>query len=427
MNEDIHPIIQQIKDNILNLIAGESIRLLKASTVDTLHEVLDWINKYENKDFENANIYILQRLLSISSKLQELEIILNNKNIKNKSNYEDRTINDINRVLTSLDRAVKKTTLKDLSDEKKNKLLKAQAATDISCLQEQIAECKQELKAYEQSLEDRRARLDGLEEVLERKAEDIEAKLEKSQEKMQLNHSAFSERINLELNNLLNNIYEEQLAEYFHKECTKLKGEIQPPVIVAAIVIDILIMNCIFKQELCGIKEYILVAVVLLGVFSGSILILDGLFEFIKQITRKIPDKFKKDFKLRTVNGLMTPYWCWLAGVFVGMGGIFAIALDRYLELKSKSLTLTAYLENVMPSIGLCLILIWFTWFCSKQFSYTKQICDEYEYKYALSKSYLRYRDEAKELGETTSKDILLASLLDAVIKNIATSPVAVY
>ena len=36
MNEDIHPIIQQIKDNVLNLIAGESIRLLKASTVQSV-------------------------------------------------------------------------------------------------------------------------------------------------------------------------------------------------------------------------------------------------------------------------------------------------------------------------------------------------------------------------------------------------------
>lgn len=70
------------------------------------------------------------------------------------------------------------------------------------------------------------------------------------------------------------------------------------------------------------------------------------------------------------------------------------------------------------------MILVWFTWFSSKQFSYTKQICDEYEYKYALSKSYLSYRDEAKELAARGNNDAILVALLDSVIKNVATSPV---
>lgn len=65
-------------------------------------------------------------------------------------------------------------------------------------------------------------------------------------------------------------------------------------------------------------------------------------------------------------------------------------------------------------------------WFISKQFSYTKQICDEYEYKYALSKSYLSYRNEAKKVSnnEKNKYDAIMVSLLDSVIKNIATSPV---
>ena len=59
-----------------------------------------------------------------------------------------------------------------------------------------------------------------------------------------------------------------------------------------------------------------------------------------------------------------------------------------------------------------------------KQFSYTKQICDEYEYKYALSKSYLSYRDEAKLLAEARNNEAILIALLDSIIKNIAQSPV---
>lgn len=69
----------------------------------------------------------------------------------------------------------------------------------------------------------------------------------------------------------------------------------------------------------------------------------------------------------------------------------------------------------------LFMILIWFTWFSSKQMSYFKQIYDEYMYKYALSKSYLSYRDEAKKLAN--NNEILLL-LLGSVINNISTSPV---
>lgn len=78
----------------------------------------------------------------------------------------------------------------------------------------------------------------------------------------------------------------------------------------------------------------------------------------------------------------------------------------------------------VLSNLPIFMILVWFTWFTSKQFSYTKQICDEYEYKYALSKSYLSYREEAKELAERRKNDVILVALLYSVIKNIATSPV---
>lgn len=79
----------------------------------------------------------------------------------------------------------------------------------------------------------------------------------------------------------------------------------------------------------------------------------------------------------------------------------------------------------VLSNLPIFMILVWFT---SKQFSYTKQICDEYEYKYALSKSYLSYRDEAKKISlndEDKGKyEAVIVALLDSVIKNVATSPV---
>ena len=100
------------------------------------------------------------------------------------------------------------------------------------------------------------------------------------------------------------------------------------------------------------------------------------------------------------------------------------IAYSLYYINSTKFDHLEPYL--LFANLPVFMILVWFTWFCSKQFSYTKQICDEYEYKYALSKSYLSYRDEAKNVSDNDrgKYDAIMVSLLDSVIKNIATSPV---
>lgn len=121
------------------------------------------------------------------------------------------------------------------------------------------------------------------------------------------------------------------------------------------------------------------------------------------------------------IKELLTPYWCWLIATFAGMVAIGLVALDVYHKLEGKNgLTYAVFL----PYTAGYMILIWFTWFCSKQFSYVKQICDEYEYKYALSKSYLSYRDEAAKLAEAKGDVSIMIALLDSVIKNIAQSPV---
>lgn len=130
--------------------------------------------------------------------------------------------------------------------------------------------------------------------------------------------------------------------------------------------------------------------------------------------------KIKGDlsFSLKGFSALFTPYWMWLIATLVGMVLIGIFAFHVFSTAPGTDW------HTMLSRIPLFAILIWFTWFCSKQFSYMKQVCDEYEYKYALSKSYLSYRDEANKLAEKAGKDVLLASLLYAVIKNIATSPV---
>ena len=126
------------------------------------------------------------------------------------------------------------------------------------------------------------------------------------------------------------------------------------------------------------------------------------------------------------LKNLLTPYWCWLGLTFAGMFTILRISYVLFILNVQNLLPTEPY--KVLGNLSFFMILVWFTWFCSKQFSYTKQICDEYEYKYALSKSYLSYRDEAKSISlndEDKGKyEAVIVSLLDSVIKNIATSPV---
>lgn len=128
--------------------------------------------------------------------------------------------------------------------------------------------------------------------------------------------------------------------------------------------------------------------------------------------------KLKRPFKENKFN---SQYWGWLGATFLGMFFILLFATYIIWSFNSESGT---NLTQVIVRLPFMMILVWFTWFCSKQFSYVKQICDEYEYKYVLSESYIAYRDEARAIAKNINDEHILAVLLDAVIKNIATSPV---
>ena len=128
--------------------------------------------------------------------------------------------------------------------------------------------------------------------------------------------------------------------------------------------------------------------------------------------------KLKRPFKENQFN---SQYWGWLGATFLGMISILLFAVYIINSFDSKSATNIA---QVMVKLPFMMTLVWFTWFCSKQFSYVKQICDEYEYKYVLSESYIAYRDEARAIAKNINDEHILAVLLDSVIKNIATSPV---
>lgn len=126
-------------------------------------------------------------------------------------------------------------------------------------------------------------------------------------------------------------------------------------------------------------------------------------------------------FKEEAKN-LKCKYWISLLGTLIGMSMIFYHSKDIYTKIISNEKLVINH-QMWMMTLLFFMILTWFTWFSSKQFSYIKQVRDEYEYKYALSKSYLSYRKEAEDLSGTDKKELLLL-LLGSVINNIATSPV---
>lgn len=290
------------------------------------------------------------------------------------------------------------------------------------------------------------------------------------------NIDAFKDQIFQELHDIENNIQREQLAYYFYRERRKLKGDIDINIMIYAM--GIMMFICWYKgmvpfefnlhNAFISTLIYLLIIVVLQIVFNVvknleriiSIKSFKDLFSATiindeepankagfdygyNQNQGSIPEmdsnsenegignsKYKKSRKSSIIKDvftqtqlleLFTPYWTWLFATLGGMLSIGFVAYDVYTELNKQEAVLYS---SLLPYTAGYMLLIWFTWFCSKQFSYTKQICDEYEYKYALSKSYLSYRDEAKLLAKASNNEAILIALLDSIIKNIAQSPV---
>ena len=237
----------------------------------------------------------------------------------------------------------------------------------------------------------------------------VQSDVDKQIESINNTHIEFKNKIEIELKNLLSNIQNEQLAYHFQYEGCKLKGDLNLFIIFVSTILTLTCFNII------DLYNDMLFA----GNFCARLICTACIFILFTLIIEYILRYKKKTIKVgMTVTNLFTPFWCWLFGTFSGLIAIFYFANSLYNSQPYGDW------HHMLMRLPLFTVLIWFTWFCAKQFSYIKQICDEYEYKYALSKSYLSYRDEANKLAFSAGKEILLASLLDAVIKNIATSPV---
>lgn len=224
--------------------------------------------------------------------------------------------------------------------------------------------------------------------------------------------SASIAELQTRLNAIDNGVYREELATYFLREHDNLKGKIDPIRIFIYVLVALLVTNRFeftYYWYLGQSTTIFLRLLIFLISFSGLAIL---------GYIHKNPED-RKEYK-ETILGILTPYWCWLFATLCGMGLILHMALRVCTRFEYEIPTY----NRLLPYVSIYLILIWFTWFASKQFSYTKQICDEYEYKYALAKSYMNYKNEAVSVIVEKEGNPILLTLLDSVIKNIAHSPV---
>lgn len=208
--------------------------------------------------------------------------------------------------------------------------------------------------------------------------------------------------------------YREELARYFLREHDKLKGKIDSLAALYFIFLNAGVAVTTYLVTSFGCKLETVNAVLL-----GFVAVIVCSFIIFHCDSKKINARVFK-----SMSGLLTPYWCWLFLTFLGMSSILYKAISVSSDIKPEQINGSDVFGLILPHIGAYIILVWFTWFSAKQFSYTKQIADEYEYKYALAKAYMSYKDEALSVVIEQGNNPYLVALLDSVIKNIASSPV---
>lgn len=367
-----YTIIKNIKENFLN---EDKIKNL-VSNLKTYYNLIELAFKNIDKNSDNIKNNIIQLL-------QYLNLVDNSK-----------------------------ITIKDLIE--KIERYNIQADNDSKDLtihkKEALADIERKRIDFNQSIDDYRKDIEATKEKLVKQYNDLNEY-----------HKNFQNKIYKELDDIQNSVNREQLAAYFLNERRKLKGDVELPILIYTFLFEAIYFLQIDYYITASWHKFIFLRVFALAICIFILLLPCVQFLYYKIIIKNEIDRVKPFDEMKA---LLTPYWCWLGLTFSGMACIAKIAYSLYYINSTKFDHLEPYL--LFANLPVFMILVWFTWFCSKQFSYTKQICDEYEYKYALSKSYLSYRDEAKNVSDNDrgKYDAIMVSLLDSVIKNIATSPV---
>lgn len=274
-----------------------------------------------------------------------------------------------------------------------------------------IAKDPSELKKIISDYNHYKKQIDKLNKELEKNVDKFKQNIDDNNKNITDSLEAISDKYNREIdalnrrfNNLSIKMYEEELAKYFLDEHDDLKGDFD---IRYCLILFILFILFIVYSE-CKLYWFLLLCLIYHSVYCG-----------IESVLEKC--SFEYSLKKDRVKGYFTQYWCWLTATIFGMSALFLAAVFVCFMMIDKA---TSF-RDLLPFTGIYFVLVWFTWFASKQYSYTKQVCDEYEYKYALSKTYVSFRDEARQLITMKNVDTsIMIALLDSVIKNVASSPI---
>lgn len=420
--------------------------------LEEIKRILEEIQRYKND---------IERILN-SIGLREKESTAVVEKLKYSESKITELVDNVNRQRKEIEEILLRSQIYRESFDNQKQALKLRMEELKSLIDEYDAEVKsrinKRIEVYENDLKESFKQFSekcdtafaNNEEYFNDKREELLKNLYKEQTTVTDTILAFKAKVLKDLREIESNVYREQLARYFYDERRKLKGDINFNLIVVSIAAFIVYWN----KELFSIqiKDPIFIAkmvVYYLGflVFTQIVFNIHNTFKLkniikilfnpksiITTIIASLDDKddaekdddardnsiIEKIFFQRQVKDLLTPYWCWLAATFSGMASIGYLAFNIFKQFDGKPVSYSDFL----PFTAGYMLLIWVTWFCSKQFSYTKQICDEYEYKYALSKSYISYREEAKKLADAKQNVAIMISLLDSIIKNIAQSPV---
>lgn len=304
-----------------------------------------------------------------------------------------------------------KITIKDLIDKIKQYNIQANNASNdlANYKKEALADIERERKDFTQSLNDYKNDI-----------EKTKNNLINQYNELKEYHENTKNEIYSSIDDIQNSVNREQLAAYFLNERKKLKGDLNIPVIIYTFLLETIYFLKVDYYITASWHQFVFLRIYALAICIFILLL--PLVQFLcDRYIEKNNEVTIKPFE--ELKALLTPYWCWLGLTFIGMVCIAKVAYALYYVNSTKIDHFDPYL--LLANLPIFMILVWFTWFSSKQFSYTKQICDEYEYKYALSKSYLSYRDEAKKIslndedkGKYEAVIVALLKMLQPVLLN---------
>lgn len=110
--------------------------------------------------------------------------------------------------------------------------------------------------------------------------------------------------------------------------------------------------------------------------------------------------------------------WTWIAWVILFICGILTLGwlgITKFLPLLESSEIITW--QQLVVRLFISVPIVWFTWFCARQYSNTLKIAEDYAFKEASAKAFVGYRDEVNADKE------MIKLLQESAIKSYSDNP----